>query len=118
MPTFTGARLPAARKQEPHEGPGQQELRLGRHPDTVTSAAAVKDLLAANAEPRQEMLEVGSGGGCAAEHGRIEWTAPRGEQPEGKETTADLEAAVGDVLVRHAIAGEMERRSQEEGERA
>ncbi len=118
MPTFTGARLPAAREQEPYDRPGQEELGLDRHPHAVTAAAAVEDLLAADAQPRQEVLEVGRRGGSASEHGRVERTASRSEQAEGEEAAADLETAVGDVLVWHTIAGDMERRAQEEGERA
>jgi hypothetical protein len=118
MPTFIGARLPAAREQEADDRAREQELRLDRHPDAVATPAAVEDLLPAGPEPRHKMLEVGHRGCRTAEHGGIERSAPRGEQAECDEAAADLEAPVRDVLVRDTIAGHVERRSEEQRERA
>ena len=64
------------------------------------------------------MLEVGHRGGSAAEHGRIERTTPRGEQRKGDESAADLEAPVRDVLVRHLVSGHVQRRAEEQSQRA
>ncbi len=98
--------------------PASSELRLDRDPDAVATAAAMEDLLPAQPEPRHDVLEVGHRRRCAAEHGGIERAAPRGEQPERRETGADLEAPVGDVLVRHTVAGDVQRRAEQQRERA
>ena len=82
------------------------------------AAAAVKDLLPAHPQPRHEVLEVRHRRRCAAEHGGVERAAARGEQRERGEAAADLEAPVGDVLVRYAIAGDVERRAEEQRERS
>jgi hypothetical protein len=112
MPTFIGARLPATCEQEPRDHTCEHELRLDRDADAVAAAAAMEDLLSAYSEPRHEVLEVGHRRRCGAEHGGIEWAAPRGEKRKGKEPAADFEAPVGNVLVRHAIAGDVQRRPE------
>ena len=83
----------------------------------MATTAAVKDLLAAHAKPRHDVLEIGHRSGCTAHHGGIERAAPRCEQRKRDETAADLEAPVGDVLVRHAIAREVQRRAEQQRER-
>jgi hypothetical protein len=117
MPTFIRARLPATREQEPHERTGEQELRLDRDARSVTAAAAMEDLLSMHAKPRNEVLEVGHRGGRTAEHRRIERPAPRSEQAERDEPAADLEAPVWNVLVRHTIACDVQRRPEQQRER-
>jgi hypothetical protein len=117
MPTFTRARLPASSEEQAHERTREQELGLGRDPDAVAAAAAMEDLLPAGPEPRHEVLEVGHGGSRAAEDGRVERATPRGEQAERDEPTSDLEAPVRDVLVRHAVAGDVERRAEQQRHR-
>jgi hypothetical protein len=99
------ARLPASCEKQSDDRPGEQELSLGRHSDAVPAATPVEDLLPAHTEPRHEVLEIGHRRCRAAEHGGIEGTAPRGEQCERGETAADLEAPVGNVLVRYAVTG-------------
>ena len=68
----------------------------------------------APARPRQpkEVLEVWSSGSERAGHRGIERSAHRGEEQDCGDARADLEAAVGDVAVRHPIADEVEEQSQ------
>lgn len=117
MPTFTGARLPPTPEQQADDRPGQQQLRLRRGPCAVRPAAAMEDLLPSRAQPRRDVLEIGHRRSGGAEHGRIEESASRGQHRERHEAAAELEAAVGDVLVRHSVAGDVERRTQQERER-
>jgi hypothetical protein len=63
------------------------------------------------------VLEVGHRGRRPAEHGRVERATPRGEQREGDEPAADLEAAIRDVVMRYAVTRDMQRRAQEQGKR-
>jgi hypothetical protein len=64
------------------------------------------------------VLEVGHRGGSTAENRGIEQAAPSGEQAEREDAATDLEAPVGDVLVRHAIARDVQRRTEQKRERA
>jgi hypothetical protein len=116
MPTFIGARLPASSEEQADERTCKQELRFDRDADTVAAAAAMEDLLSAHTEPRNEVLEVGHRRCGPAEHGGIERAARCGEQSERDEAAADLEASVGNVLVRDAITGDMERGAEEQCE--
>ena len=84
----------------------------------MTAAPAVEDLVPAHPEPRNDVLEIGHRRGRAAEYRRVERTSPRSEQPEHDKAAADLEAPVGNVLVRQAIAGDVERRTEQECERS
>jgi hypothetical protein len=63
------------------------------------------------------MFEVRRGSRRTAEHGRIERAATRGEQRERSETATDLETKVVDVIVRHAIACEMDERPKQQRHR-
>lgn len=83
----------------------------------MPAATPVEELLAAQPQPPDEMLEVGHRRRGASEHGWVEGATPRREQPEGDEAAADLEAPVGNVLVRHVVTGNVERRAEEERER-
>jgi hypothetical protein len=56
----------------------------------------------------KDVLEVRRRSGECAADGRIERSAHRGEEQDTGDPRADLEAAVGDVLVRHPIACEVE----------
>jgi hypothetical protein len=84
----------------------------------VPATAPVEELPAAQPQARDEMLEVGHRRRGAAEHGGVEWASPGGEQPERDEAAADLEAPVGNVLVRHVVTGNVQRRAEEERKRA
>jgi hypothetical protein len=64
------------------------------------------------------VLEIRHRRGGAAEHGRVEEATAGCEDAERDEPAADLEAPVGYVLVRDAVAGEVERRADQERERA
>jgi hypothetical protein len=68
----------------------------------------------APARPRQpkEMLEIWRTSSERAGHGGIERSAHRGEEHDCGDARADLEAAVGDVTVRHPIADEVEEQSE------
>ena len=63
------------------------------------------------------MLEIRRGRCRAAENSRIERAASRCEQRERDETAADLEAEAADVVVRHAVAREVNDRPEQERER-
>jgi len=117
IPTFIRARLPAAGEQPADGRACEQELRPGGNAYAVPADATVEELLPVRPEPGYDVLEIGHRGRGAAEHGRIERAAPRGEQPERDEAAADLEAPVGNVLVRHLVAGEVQRRAEQERER-
>jgi hypothetical protein len=58
------------------------------------------------------VLEVGSRSGERAADGRIERSAHRGEEQDSGDARADLETAVGDVLVRDPVACEVEQQPQ------
>jgi hypothetical protein len=68
----------------------------------------------APARPREanDVLEVRRGGGERAAYGRIERSAHRGEEQDRSDARADLEPAVGDVLVRQPIAREVEQQPE------
>lgn len=60
------------------------------------------------------MLEIGDGGGERSGDGRIERAADGREQQDAGDPGADLELAVGDVVVRHTVAREMEEGAEHE----
>jgi hypothetical protein len=117
MPTFIRARLPPSREQQPHQRAGREQLRLGGDADAVPAAAAVEELLSPRPEPWHEVLEIGHGGGGSAEHRGVEDATPGGEQAERDETAADLEAPVGNVLVRDAVCGDVQGGAEQQRER-
>ena len=63
------------------------------------------------------MLEIGHGRRGAAEHSGVQRPSPGSEQTQRDEAAADLEAAIRNVLVRHPVAGDVEGRPEQEGER-
>ncbi len=74
----------------------------------------MKELPSARAQERKDVLEVRGGARGAAKRPRIEWASLRGKEKDARETAADLEATRAEVLVRQAIAREMEDWPQEE----
>jgi hypothetical protein len=70
-----------------------------------------EELAPARLRHPKEVLEVWSRSSERAGHRRIERPAHRGEEQDCGDARADLEAAVGDVTVRHPIANEVEEQS-------
>jgi hypothetical protein len=93
---------------------GQQELQGCREAPRAVPAVAVEELPSARAQEGEHVLEVRGGARRGAQRHRIERTSPRGEKQDACETAADLEATRADVLVRQAVAGEVEERPEEE----
>ena len=83
----------------------------------MAASAAVEEHLSARTEPRHDVLEVRHRGSGATKHSGIQRAAPHGEQAEREKSAADLEAPVGNVLVRNPVACDMEGRPEQEGER-
>jgi hypothetical protein len=90
----------------------EKELDSRRHAASVLGSP-VEELAAARTQPRNEVLEVGRSGGGGAENDRIERSASAGEQTQAQQAAADLEASVGNVLVRDAIGNEVQRRAKQ-----
>jgi hypothetical protein len=110
----TDARSPRCHEQA-EDRSGKQELEFRRErARAVPAAAAVKELLSARAQQREQVLEVRCRSRKRTEGGRIERAASRGEEGDGREPASDLEAAAGDVLVRDAVCGEVERGSKQQ----
>jgi len=62
----------------------------------------------------KDVLEIRSRTGGTAQRRRVEDAPPRGEENEGSEPATDLDGSGMDVLVRHAIAREVQQRPDEE----
>jgi hypothetical protein len=75
----------------------------------------VEELVSARTEKREDVLEVRGGARRCAERRRIERSTPHGKQGETRHSAADLEPTRADVLVRDAVADNMEDRSREHG---
>ena len=58
------------------------------------------------------MLKIWGGSSERAGHRGIERPAHRGQEEDCGDARADLEAAIGDVTVRHPIADEVEEQSE------
>jgi hypothetical protein len=106
--------LAAAKKEADEEA---REEELDRRRKTAASVPAMQAMTReelAPARPRQtkEVLEVRSRSSERAGHRGIERSAHRGEEQDCGDARADLEAAVGDVSVRHPIADEVEEQSE------
>jgi hypothetical protein len=93
---------------------GQKQLQVCREAPRAVPAAVVEELPSARAQEREHVLEVRGGARRGAKRRRIERASPRGEEQEARETAADLEATRVDVLVRQAVAREVEDRPEEE----
>jgi hypothetical protein len=76
----------------------------------VPAEAVVEDFPAARTQEGEDVLEVGGGTRRGAKRRRIEWASPYGEQKDARETAAEFEATRVEVLVRQAIACEVEDR--------
>src|SRR5215472_11893053 len=118
IPTFIRARLQASPEQPAECHAREQELRLHRHTRAVSAAAAMEDLLSPRTEPREDVLEIRRRAGSCSEHDRIEQAAASSQQAYQDDAAADLEGAVGDVLVRDLVAGDMQHRPEEERKRS
>jgi len=81
----------------------------------MPATAPVEELPSARAQERENMLEVRGGARGCAERRRIEGASPRREEEDASDAAADLEASGADVLVRHAVAREVENRPEDEG---
>jgi hypothetical protein len=81
----------------------------------MPATAPVEDLPPARAQEREDMLEVRGRACGGAECRRIEGASPRRQEEDGSDAAADLEPTGADVLVRHAVAREVENRSEQEG---
>ena len=74
----------------------------------------VEELVSARTQVGEDVLEVRGGARRRAKRRRIERSAPEGEEGEARQAAADLELARRDVLVRDAVAENMEDRSRQE----
>jgi hypothetical protein len=74
----------------------------------MPAEAVVKKLPSAWAQEGEDVLEVRSGTRRPTKRRRIERASPRGKKKEARKTAADLEATRADVLVRQAIAREVD----------
>jgi hypothetical protein len=109
-----GRRL-AAPKKKANEEAGEDELGRRRNAAAAMPAAeavAGEELAPARSREAKDVLEVRRGSGERAADGRIERSARCGEEQDSGDTRADLEAAVGDVLVWHPIACEVEQQPE------
>jgi hypothetical protein len=107
--------LAAAKKEAADKEAREEELdRRRKTTAPVPAMEAMTREELAPARPRQpkEMLEVGRTSSERAGHRGIERSAHRGEEHDCGDARADLEAAVGDVTVRHPIADEVEEQSE------
>ena len=93
----------------------QDELNVDAEASGAMPAAPVEELAAVRTQLREDVFEVRRGGGAGSERGWVERATTEGEQRQTEEAAADLEATIGDVLVRHPITGQMQRRTEGEG---
>jgi hypothetical protein len=80
----------------------------------VPAEAIVKELPSGRTQEGEDVLEVRGGARGGAKRRRIERASPRGEEDDARETAPDLEATRADVLVRQAVAREVEDRAEQE----
>jgi hypothetical protein len=108
------AKLVAAQKEADEETRDEELDRRRKTAASVPAVEAVTREELAPARPRQpkDVLEVGRRSSQRAGHRRVERSAHRGEEQDCRDPRADFEAAVGDVTVRHPIAGEVEEHSE------
>jgi hypothetical protein len=74
----------------------------------------MEEFPSARAQDRKDVLEVGRGARRGAKCRRIEQASPRGKKEDARETAADLEPTRAEVLVREAVARDVERRPKKE----
>jgi hypothetical protein len=78
----------------------------------AAEAVAGEELAPAGPREAKDMLEVRRGSGERPADSRIERSAHGGEEQDCSDARADLEAAVGDVLVRHPVSREVEQQPE------
>jgi hypothetical protein len=94
---------------------GEQELQVRREtPRAVPAETVMKELPATRTQEGEDVLEVGGGTCRGAKRRRIEWASPRGEEKDACDAAGYLKATRAEVLVRQAVAREVEDRSQQE----
>jgi hypothetical protein len=103
--------LAPAKKEADEEA---SEKKLGRRGQTTTPVPVVEAMAGeelAPGRPREpkDVLDVRRRSSERSADGRIERAAHCGEEQHAADARADLEAAVGDVLVRHPIPCEVEQ---------
>lgn len=79
----------------------------------AVEAVAGEEFAPPGTREAQDVLEVRGRSGERAADGWIERSADRGEEQDSGDARSDLEAAVGDVLVRHPIACEVEQQPKQ-----
>ena len=115
MTMGTGAGLTPWSDERAENPDGQQKLRVRREtPRAVPAEAIVKELPATRTQDGEDVLEVGGGTRRGAKRRRIEWASPRGEENDACDAARDLKATRAEVLVRQAVAREVEDRTQQE----
>jgi hypothetical protein len=105
----------APAKKEANEEARDDELDRRREAATAMPAmepVAGEELAPARPREAKDVLEVRRRSGERAADGWIERSPDRGEEENSGDARADLEAAVGDVLVWHPIACEVEQQPE------
>ena len=86
-------------QEQAEDRPREQELQLrGERARAVPAATAVKELLSARAQRRENVLEVRCRSRKRTEGGRIERAAPGREKSDRPNPAPDLEAAAAAIL--------------------
>lgn len=107
MTPCSTALFPLAGEEEADEKAREDELGRGRDAATTVpavEAVAGKELAAPGPWKTYHVLDVRTGRRQRTTHRRIQRSAHGGEKEHSRDTRADLEAAVADVLVRHPVA--------------
>lgn len=115
---LSAGRLPPAvwLQERADDRAGQEQLNVCTEASgAMPASAAVKELAAVRTQLRKDVLEIGCGGRAGAERGWVERPTREREQSKTEQAATDFEATVEDVLVGHAITGEMQRRTQCQG---
>lgn len=102
----------APAKKEANEEASEEELGRRRHaatPVPAVEAVAREELAPAGPGEPKDVLDVRTRSGERSADGRIERSAHGGEEQHTADARSDLEATVGDVLVRHPIPCEVEQ---------
>ena len=101
--------------EDAKDRPRKQKLD-GRREGTraMPTPAPVKELPASEAQRGDYVLEVGRRRRNRTQGRRIERAAARSQEHEGRNSAPDLKTAAGDVLVRDAVCGQVQNRSEEE----
>jgi hypothetical protein len=92
---LNSARIPPPQQASGDRAGGEELQPGGEAPVSVPAADPVggKELPATGLRERQDVLEVRSAGCGGADHGGVERSARRREEPEEREPRGDLEAA-------------------------